>query len=126
MDKPSNMNGESSVSKGSQSENIACDFLVAKGYKIIKKNFHFGKTGEIDIIAEDKGVLVFCEVKSKYKDAFGNPLEWITPKKQFKIRKVAEGYLYVNKIVDKDCRLDVIVIDFTVNPFKIEHLINAF
>jgi putative endonuclease len=117
---------DTTVAKGNESEKTAAEFLTAKGFKIVKKKFHFGRTGEIDIIADDNGVLVFCEVKSKFKNAFGNPLEWITPQKQFKIRKVAEGYLYVNKIVNKDCRFDVITIDYTFNPPKIEHLVNAF
>ena len=98
--------------KGYSAEDTAADYLVKKGYEIIKRNFTFGKTGEIDIIAKHKNTLVFIEVKARANDKYGNPLDSITPGKQRKIRKTAEGYLYVNKIYDVECRFDVVSIDY--------------
>ncbi len=114
------------VEKGRQGEQIALDFLQSKGYKIIKQNFHFGRYGEIDLIGEKDNTLIFFEVKVQTTDAFGDPRYWITPSKQEKLRKAANGYLYINKIEDSNCRFDAIVIDLRTTPPQIEHIKNAF
>lgn len=111
---------------GKRSEEIACEYLIQLGYKIIKRNFHFGKLGEIDIIAEKDNQLIFIEVKAQSGDAFGDSRFWITPAKQKKLRKVAEGFLYVNKVQNKECRFDAIIVDFRSKPASVEHIINAF
>lgn len=99
---------------------------MEKGLKIVKRNFHFGKTGEIDIIAYDNDVLVFVEIRSKSNDAYGDPLSSITQGKIRKIRKTAEGYLYVNNINDTECRFDVVTVDFTKNQPELNHIPFAF
>lgn len=116
---------EDNRAKGSRGESLACDYLSKLGYNILKRNFYFGKHGEIDIIAEDGLYLVFIEVKSRYSDEFGDPLLSITSRKQRSLRRAAEGYLYVNKITDKDCRFDVIIVRFDKNN-AIEHIKAAF
>lgn len=111
---------------GARGEEEAASYLKNKGYKIIKQNFHFGKTGEIDIVASKDDVLVFVEVKTRYSDKYGDPLLSITYNKQRSIRKVAEGYLYINKITDMECRFDVIIIDKRPGTNEILHMENAF
>jgi putative endonuclease len=111
---------------GNLGENFAEEYLINLKYKIVKKNFHFGKTGEIDIIAKDNDTLVFVEVKTRTSNSYGDPILSITYSKQKALRRTAEGFLYINKINDMQCRFDVITIDASVNPHKIEHLINAF
>ena len=54
------------ILKGKQGENIAEQYIKKLGYKIIERNWHYSKNAEIDIIAEDKGALVFIEVKYKF------------------------------------------------------------
>ncbi len=112
--------------KGAKAEDEAVEFLKEKGFKIVKRNFHFGRDGEIDIIAHDKDVLVFIEVKARSSDLYGSPESSITPSKMKVIRRTAEGYLYVNKITNMECRFDVIAIDYTCKPTEIRHLISAF
>ena len=128
MDSNSNNSGsnfQNTRAKGDEAENMAVDYLLKKGYEIKKRNFHFGQMGELDIIAEDKSVLVFIEVKSKRMDTQYDPFLNITPKKQRTIRKIAESYLYVNKITDRECRFDAISVDYTKSPPEIIHLVNA-
>ncbi|MCX6155670.1 MAG: YraN family protein [Candidatus Kapabacteria bacterium] len=112
--------------KGAVSEQIAENHLISKNYTIIKKNFKFGSSSEVDIIAEDRSTLVFVEVKSSKGDTFGDPLYSVNQAKQRAIRTAARGYLYVNKITNRDCRFDVIAITFKDGNPIIQHIENAF
>lgn len=106
---------------GNVGEQIAVDYLNSLNYKIIKRNFHFGKIGEIDIVAEDGDFIVFCEVKTRSNHNYGTGLEAINPKKQRQLVNVANGYLTINKITDRSCRFDAIIINFKNNDYEIEH-----
>lgn len=110
--------------KGGKTEEIAVEYLVNKGYEIRKRNFTFGKVGEIDIIAEHKNILVFVEVKSRYNKTGPHPLLAINYPKQKAMRKAADGYLYVNKIQNKMCRFDAVLIEYNDGNPEIEHLEN--
>ncbi len=111
---------------GASAEDIAAEFLERKGMRIVKRNFHFGRVGEIDIIAEDEEVLVFVEVKARASTLYGSPEEAITPSKQRAIRKVAEGFLYTQNITNRECRFDVIAIRLFHAEPEITHLVGAF
>jgi len=110
---------------GSFGEDMAARYLRQKGYKILERSYRFGK-GEIDIIAEKGGTLVFVEVKTDVSGHFGNPLEWVDRRKQRQIGRVALSYLQKKGVVDKDCRFDVIAITLTRGKKQIEHIENAF
>ena len=116
---------QSTSEKGAYGENLAVEFLEKKDYNIIKRNFHFGKTGEIDIIAEKDDELIFVEVKYRTKRSYGDPLDSLTPRKVNTLRRTAEGYLYVNKIYDKACRFDIIIINKIGTETTIQHIENA-
>lgn len=62
---------------GTYGESIARDFLVNNGYRILDMNFR-NKFGEIDIISFKDDLIVFCEIKSRYTNSFGNPIESVT------------------------------------------------
>lgn len=110
---------------GSKYEERASKFLENKGYNIICRNYHAGKKGEIDIIAKDNdNTLVFCEVKYRSGDKYGDPLEAVNFNKQRTISKVAFYYLSRSGLgMDYPCRFDVIAIYEDEN---IVHLENAF
>ncbi len=106
---------------GSIGENIAKEYLVGKGYKIVTTNFT-NKIGEIDIIGYDQGVLVFVEVKYRKNSVFGLPREAVNIHKQNKIRMVATSYINKYKLFDKPCRFDVI----EILGREVTHIENAF
>lgn len=106
---------------GVTGEQEAKNYLVKKGYKIVKMNFSC-KIGEIDIIAMDKDTLVFVEVKARNTAMFGLPREAVTAKKQYKIRRIAELYLQRYSTFDQKIRFDVI----EILGDKITHIENAF
>ena len=110
---------------GNIAKDIAIMFIEGLGYTILKRNFTFGKVGEIDIICDVQDMLVFIEVRARMHHAFGAPESSITTKKVKSIKRVAEGYLYINKITNKQCRFDLIAIDFIDGETHIRHLINA-
>lgn len=106
---------------GNIGEASAVNFLKNKGYKILELNYT-NKIGEIDIIANDNGTLVFVEVKSRTSDKFGLGREAVDYRKQYKIRQTATGYLKFKRLLDTSCRFDVVEITGDI----IEHIENAF
>ncbi|MBI2335048.1 YraN family protein [Candidatus Daviesbacteria bacterium] len=94
---------------GRLAEDLATEALVKKGYLILQKNFS-NRFGEIDIIAQDKNIYVFVEVKAKKGEEFGLPEEMITPSKLSKIRHMATVYLNGENV---PCRIDVVAIVLT-------------
>lgn len=90
-------------------EALACDYLAAKGYKILLKNFEC-PLGEIDLIAKEKGTLVFIEVKTRSSLAMGLPMESVTFRKREQIVKVAQYYMKRYGIKNLPCRFDVVSI----------------
>jgi len=115
----------SKTKKGTIGEDLAVDYLKKKGYRILQRNYRF-EYGEIDIVAEDGSVLVFVEVKARRSKEFGEPEDAVTPRKREKIRSTANGYLFENNIDDKECRFDVIAIDYQDNKTEIRHITDAF
>ena len=115
----------SKTRKGTIGEDLAVEYLIKKGYRVLQRNYRF-EHGEIDIIAEDGSVLVFVEVKARRSKEFGEPEDAVTPRKRKKIRATADGYLFENNIDDKECRFDVIAIDYQNSKTEIRHLEDAF
>lgn len=107
--------------EGKKGEKKAVLFLKKHGYKILETNFK-NKIGEIDIIAEKDGVIVFIEVKNRSTYRFGRPIEAVDFRKQNKIKKVAEIYLMIKNKYYNDVRFDVV----EVSNDNLEHIENAF
>ena len=80
---------------GKFGEDLARQYLIKKGYKILTSNFR-SRLGEIDIIATKKNTLVFIEVKLKIGEETGQPEEMINHKKVNQIQKMAEIFLQTN------------------------------
>lgn len=108
------------IKTGSKGEEEAIKYLIKGKYKILERNFKT-KVGEIDIIAEKDGYIVFIEVKKRSSKAFGYGYEAVDVKKQQKIIKTANLYISYQKKESK-CRFDVISIDEN----NINHIENAF
>ena len=65
---------------GKKGEQLAIDYLVKKGYKILDKNWRYLKA-EVDIIAKKDSMIVAVEVKTRSSDYFGDPQDFINKKK---------------------------------------------
>ena len=77
---------------GSRGEQLTADWYVARGYRVVARNWRC-REGEIDLVVEGEGDLVFCEVKTRMSDRFGVPAEAVTPAKQRRLRVLAARYL---------------------------------
>lgn len=109
---------------GNQGEDLAVKFLVEKGYKIIKRNWHFGKL-EIDIIAMDKDTLVFVEVKTRSSGYIVEPELTLTLKQQHFLIRAANAFIDMNAY-DTDARFDLISIVLYPEGYELNHIDEAF
>ena len=113
---------------GDLGEEVAAHFLIARGFRILGRNFRC-KGGEVDIIARDPGdkSLVFIEVKTRRGLSYGVPQLAVTPFKQRQISKAALTWLSKNQLHDTNARFDVIAILLhTDGRHAIDHIKNAF
>ena len=109
---------------GQKGEDLATEYLKKAGFKILFRNWKWGKH-EIDIIAENNNMVIFAEVKTR-TDELMIPLSYIvTKEKQKSIIRAADGYIKRFNI-DKESRFDVITIIKKNEDFKIDHIEDAF
>jgi putative endonuclease len=112
------------INTGKEGEKIAAAFLKKNGYRIIETNLRC-VLGEIDIIAREKGELVFIEVKTRKSGELGYPEQAVGIKKQKKMSQLALWYLQ-KKNADTDARFDVVAITISASGNEIKLIKNAF
>ena len=113
------------LTHGTFAEDAACDWLLSKGFVIVARNIRY-RFGEIDIIAKDKEILCFVEVRSRQNTQYGTPQASIRQQKQSRLIKAASLYLKQNYPRLPFCRFDVIAITGYDAEAKIEYIPNAF
>lgn len=111
--------------KGCTVEQFVCRYLQKQGLNSIEANYRC-RVGEIDLIMQDKDVLVFVEVRYRHDTCFGNPLETITFNKQKKIIKTAYYYLSKFCSIDAPCRFDVVAVVGNLQQPRVEWIKDAF
>ena len=110
---------------GKSGEGIAAGFLTQNGYRIIDVNYRC-PIGEIDIVAREKGELVFVEVKTRKSSALGYPEQAVGTAKQKKMSQLALWYLRDKKVGDAPVRFDVVAILLLPSGNDIRLIRNAF
>lgn len=110
---------------GLKGENLAAEFLINNNYQILARNWRYSRA-EIDIIASKDEVLIFFEVKARSYDFYGQPEDFVTPKKQRLISTAASAYMYKYDH-NWEIRFDIISILFDdQGAYKITHFKDAF
>lgn len=109
---------------GEEGEKIAVQYLKSKGFIIYHTNWRMGHL-EVDIIGEDKGELVFVEVKTRSSDEYGRPEEAVDFQKEKDIITVARVYLE-NLQLEVDARFDIISIILNNEVSNLTHFEDAF
>ena len=92
---------------GRWGEELAAEHLKSRGYKITGLNYRC-RMGEIDLIAQSRRYLVFCEVKYRTDRRKGMPSEAVHIRKQQVISRCALYYMTVNGVWGCPCRFDVV------------------
>lgn len=105
------MDGSTKTRKatGDQAEGVAARYLQARGVTILARNV-FSRGGEIDLIGQDNGVLIFFEVRYRGNGSLAGAAESITPTKQKRIIRAASFYLHRHALWNANARIDVIAI----------------
>ncbi|MBR2214286.1 MAG: YraN family protein [Selenomonadaceae bacterium] len=111
---------------GKRGEDVAAEFLRARGLELRARNFRT-PVGELDIVAEEAGTLVFVEVKTRRKLTKGLPSHSVHYHKQQKIIQTARWYLHQYNLEDASCRFDVVEVYALPNgEMRCHHIVDAF
>ncbi|WP_440068290.1 YraN family protein [Tenacibaculum discolor] len=109
---------------GKKGEQLAIDYLVENGYTIVEKNYRFQKA-EVDIIAQKEETLAVVEVKTRSTAYFGNPQDFVNPKKIKLLVTAIDDYVTKNDL-DVEIRFDIIAVVKQQSEFVIKHIEDAF
>ena len=113
-------------SLGKPGEDLACAELVRRGYAILARRYR-SRFGEIDIVSERDGTVVFVEVKARKTSRRGGAAESIPFWKRRRIAAMALDYLAWTGRADRRCRFDVVAIDgIGTETMKLQVIENAF
>ena len=96
-------------------EELAALELTARGYAILARRYR-PRHGEIDIVCDHDGTLVFVEVRARASAEFGRAAESVTEEKKRKVSAMAVDYLARNEIANRPCRFDVVAVDNAMGP----------
>ena len=111
--------------RGEPGEDLACAHLRALGMKVLARNYRC-RSGEIDVVAEDRGTLVFVEVKERRSDSHGSAVEAVTAEKRRRILRAARIYAATHGQSDASIRFDVLAIDWSAEGPRVRHDAGAF
>lgn len=110
-------------------EKKAEEYLVQNGFKILARRWRSGSRLELDIVAQEKDVLVFVEVKCRKNEDFGRPFDMIDRKKRENMSKAALRFISTLKRKPEYFRFDVVEVVGSMNAVStpvIRHIRNAF
>ena len=107
--------------EGARAEDLCADLLRAAGLTLLERNWRC-RLGEIDLIAEERGTLVFAEVRMRRPSLFGGAAESVTAAKRARI--IAAARLYLTRRPESACRFDVLLVEGA--PRHVQWIRNAF
>ena len=107
---------------GRRGEQLAAEYLERAGLRILDRNWRC-ETGELDIVALERRVLVICEVKTRSGLRYGSPLEAVSHRKRVRLRRLAATWLAVQGLHFDEIRIDVIgLVGDGAGEFSLEHV----
>lgn len=121
------------LASGRRGEDIAHRYLQRLGMTVVARN-HRTRTGsgEVDLIAWDRDVLVFIEVKSRASEQYGSPERAVDEEKRWRLMRAAGDYVRNAEIPWSQVRFDLVSVVFTTpatvthhtDVFSVHHLVN--
>lgn len=113
------------LEQGQGAEGLASAWLEANGYSVKARNYRC-RMGEVDVVAEQNGVLCFVEVRSRTNSAGVDPLDTVTRQKQQKVVRTAMHFLQTQDCGDVGVRFDVMSVVGSGAAMQVAHVPNAF
>lgn len=92
---------------GERGEALGWNFLRQRGYMILEKNYRT-RFGEVDVVAQKEGFVIFLEVKTRKDNRFGLPAEAVDWRKRQKLSRAAQAYLQAHRLENSPARFDVL------------------
>lgn len=111
--------------KGTQVEQEVCRYLQQQGLKLITRNYH-SRGGEIDLIMQHHGALVFVEVRYRKSALYGSAIESVNHSKQARLIHAASHYLQQHPTKHDSCRFDVVGVSPATQGYEMNWIQNAF
>ncbi len=96
-------------SLGKWGESQAAGYLARQGFVLLERNVRT-PYGEIDLVVEKEGLVVFVEVKTRRGHTFGYPEESVNLRKQLHLKNSVAYYIQNHPELQRDWRIDVIAI----------------
>lgn len=110
---------------GRRGEALAEGHLVARGYRILARNFRC-RFGEVDLVADEGGVVVFVEVKTRRSARAGTGAEAVGAVKRRRLVAAARYFLAVRGLTAALCRFDVVSLDVGAEGTRVDLVRDAF
>lgn len=108
-------------SSGALGEQLATDYLLQKGYSVLVRNYRI-KGGEIDIVAQKGGDIIFVEVKLRNSNRFGYPEEAVSYMKKKRVARAIRTFLHTTRMRYGCVRFDIIAITQGSTGTTISHI----
>jgi len=112
---------------GRRAEWVALALLTAKGYRVRHRNWR-GAGGELDLVMQRRGEIVFVEVKARSDDLYGGAAAAFDDKKKQILTRTSAVYLSRYSLWERPCRFDLITVERVAGilPWRIRHFRDAF
>jgi putative endonuclease len=110
---------------GRAAEQLVSDRLEDAGFEVLGRNVRVGRL-ELDLIARNGPLLVFCEVRARRHDRFVAPAATMDPRKIARVRKAAAAWLRAQRPGDVDVRFDVAAVIFDTPAGRIDYYEGAY
>ena len=112
--------------KGRWAEGLALARLQRRGLRLIARNYRC-PAGEIDLILDHAGTLVFLEVRYRASSAFGGAKASVDTRKQRRLSRVAGCFLRAYpQLAERRIRFDVVSVTRPNYRTHLEWIQNAF
>ena len=110
---------------GVRGERAALRYLRRTKMRLRTRNWR-SRSGEVDLIMQEGDTIVFVEVRSRSSAPAQHPMETIGPRKQKRMVRVAEDYLYRYRLLERPWRIDCVFVSFDERGKpELEHVRNA-
>ena len=109
---------------GAEGEDAAAALLKGMGWTILDRNWRSGHL-ELDIVAEERGTVVFVEVKTREKNGMQRPFEALTPVKKERLVRAAQAWIAGHEAWNRSCRFDLACVEYSAGTYQTELIRNV-